>query len=157
MCVYVTTPALGHLLGQSPLGCGCIPALRLMSLFHTVSLFPINPPGEPVSPRPEGSCTWGVLRGHAGPLRPGDVRGLGSLRQRAGNAGVAWAGSREGPLGKEPESDPAGPMRAHARPAARGPQPGPRRSPSLGFLGFLAPQLLSCRAKPPASAKPCFS
>ena len=104
MCVCVTT-ALGSLLGESPLGCGCIPALRLMSLFHTISRFPINPSGEPVSPRPEGSCTGGSAgtRGASAPWRcqgPGVPGATGwDCWSRLGliPGGPAWEGAREGP------------------------------------------------------------
>ena len=99
MCVCVTT-ALGSLLGESPLGCGCIPALRLMSLFHTISRFPINPSGEPVSPRPEGSC--GDTRGLCGLAMPGAWgpwgNGLGLLEPPGLNPRRARLGrSRVGP------------------------------------------------------------
>ena len=139
----MTTTALGRLLGESPLGCGCIPALRLMSLFHTISRFPINPSGEPVSPRPEGSCTGGSA-GTRGASAPWRCQGPGGPW---GN-GLGWLNPRRARLGRsQSRTQPERCARTRAPPRAAH-NLGPAEAPAWGSWGFWL--------RNPSVAEPCL-
>ena len=130
-------------MGESPLGCGCIPALRLMSLFHTISRFPINPSGEPVSPRPEGSC--GDTRGLCGLAMPGAWgpwgNGLGLLEPPGLNP-------RRARLGRsQRRTQPERCARTRAPPRAAH-NLGPAEAPAWGSWGFWL--------RNPSLAEPCL-